>query len=65
MRQSKPLTIGRTGRLSDRSGIRPIDDGIMAVPIPSEYRVNADKEMKDFIHRKKKCSLLKNQNINN
>ncbi|MFL1674368.1 hypothetical protein [Paenibacillus dendritiformis] len=61
MRKSESTTIGRKVYLSQRSIIRPADDGIMAVPIPSEYRVIAENEMKDFIYRNKKCSLLKNQ----
>ncbi|WP_374018664.1 hypothetical protein ABU162_02445 [Paenibacillus thiaminolyticus] len=60
MRKSKSLTIRRTVHLSDRSDIRPFDDGVMAVPIPSEYRMSADAAMNDFIHRNKKCS--KNHN---
>ncbi|MGG4393304.1 hypothetical protein ABEX25_03170 [Paenibacillus thiaminolyticus] len=62
MRKSKSLTIGRTEHLSDRSDICPVDDGVMAVPIPREYRKSADAEMKDFINRNKKCSLFKNHN---
>jgi hypothetical protein len=53
MRKSKPLVAGRVSVFGRRPVIRPLDDGIMAVPIPNEQRANADTEMKDFIHRHK------------
>ncbi|MCY7487473.1 hypothetical protein [Paenibacillus alvei] len=41
--------------------IRPLDDGILAVPIPAQHRADADIDMKNYIQRNKhnKQSLQK------
>lgn len=53
MRKSKPLVAGRVSAFGRRPVIRPLNDGIMAVPILTEQRASADAEMKDFINRHK------------
>jgi hypothetical protein len=53
MRKSKPLIAGQVSAFGRRPVIRPLDDGIMAIPIPSDQRESANEQMKDFIQRKK------------
>jgi hypothetical protein len=53
IRKSKPLVAGQVSVFGLRPVIRPLDDGIKAVPISNEQRASADAEMKIFIHRHK------------
>jgi hypothetical protein len=43
------LVAGRSATVGDR----PLDDGIMAVPIPADHRRTIDADMKAFIKRHK------------
>jgi hypothetical protein len=61
VRKSKPLIAGRVSVFGRRPVIHPLDDGIMAVPIPTEQRSSADEEMKDFIKRHKQNKKFSNR----
>jgi hypothetical protein len=61
MRKLKPIVAGQVSALGRRPVIRPLDDGIMAVPIPSDQRASAHEEMKDYIHRHKRKELHEHQ----
>jgi hypothetical protein len=58
MRKTKPTVTRRVSVIGRRLVIRPLDDGIMTVPIATEQRASADAEMKDFINRLKKNDQL-------
>lgn len=53
MRKVKTVVAGRVSAIGRRPVIRPLDDGIMAIPIPPEERAEAHKEMHEFIRRSK------------
>lgn len=58
MRKTKPIVAGRVSVIGRRPVIRPLDDGIMTVPIAPEQRASAHAEIKDFINRRKKNDQL-------
>jgi hypothetical protein len=60
MRKSKPLISSRVS-IHGRSVTRPLNEGIMAVPIPVEQRASVDAEMKDFISRNKQKEQYMNK----
>ncbi|GBG08549.1 hypothetical protein PAT3040_03136 [Paenibacillus agaridevorans] len=53
MRKVKTVVAGRVSAIGRRPVIRPLDDGIMAIPIPPEERAEAHEEMREFIRRSK------------
>ncbi|MCM3289192.1 hypothetical protein M3661_03515 [Paenibacillus sp. MER 180] len=52
MHKSKSLQTVRVIGRKD-GNIDPLDDGILAVPIPAQHRADADIEMKNYIQRNK------------
>ena len=58
MRKFKPVVAGRVSAIGRRPVIRPLDDGIMAIPLPPEERAEAHKEMHEFIRRHKEKEQL-------
>lgn len=52
MRKAKPIA-GRIPSVSVRPlAARPIEDGVMAQPIPPERREQAHEEMRNYIERR-------------
>jgi hypothetical protein len=61
MPKSKTLTAGRVAFVGDRPTVRPLDDGIMAVPIPASERAEAHAQMKEFIKSHKENAQVTNK----
>lgn len=53
MRKFKTVVAGRVYAVSRRPVIRPLDDGIMAIPILPKDRADAHAEMREYIRRRK------------
>lgn len=58
MRKLKTVVAGRVSAIGRRPVIRPLDDGVMAIPIPPEERAGAHEEMREFIRRYKEKDQL-------
>ncbi|MCF2939982.1 hypothetical protein L1N85_16310 [Paenibacillus alkaliterrae] len=57
-RKNRLLAIPTVSAIGRRPVIRPLDDGIMAIPLPPEDRDEAHKEMREFIRRNKEKEKL-------
>jgi|GEM_PF-2933985 len=51
MRKFKSVVAGQVSVYGKRPVIRPLDDGILAVPIAQEERDQAHQEMREFMKR--------------